>query len=67
VAETTTGAAPGRYVHANGLEIYYEKYGDGPPLVVLHGGTATIRHDAVFGLLYQGTVLDFLSRRTGTA
>jgi pimeloyl-ACP methyl ester carboxylesterase len=31
----------GHYVPANGLEIYYEEYGSGEPLILLHGGTVT--------------------------
>ena len=34
-------AQPGRYVSANGLQIYYEEYGQGEPLVLVHGGTET--------------------------
>lgn len=30
-----------RYVSANGLNIYYEEYGSGRPLILLHGGTLT--------------------------
>ena len=29
---------PGRFLKANGLNIYYEEYGSGKPLVFLHGG-----------------------------
>jgi pimeloyl-ACP methyl ester carboxylesterase len=36
-----TANVAGRYVAANGLEIYYEDYGSGQPLVLLHGGTVT--------------------------
>src|SRR5262249_51830131 len=28
----------GRHVHANGIDIYYREQGDGPPLLLLHGG-----------------------------
>lgn len=28
------------FITTNGIETYYEEYGDGPPLVVLHGATA---------------------------
>ena len=28
----------GSYAPVNGLEMYYEVHGDGPPLVMLHGG-----------------------------
>jgi pimeloyl-ACP methyl ester carboxylesterase len=45
--------APGHYVPANGLDIYYETYGDGPPLVHLHGGTSTIEHVPAFGARYR--------------
>ena len=31
----------GKYVKANGLNIYYEEYGSGKPLILLHGGTQT--------------------------
>jgi pimeloyl-ACP methyl ester carboxylesterase len=31
----------GQYIHANGLEIYYEEHGQGEPLILLHGGTNT--------------------------
>jgi pimeloyl-ACP methyl ester carboxylesterase len=30
------------YADVNGLHLYWERYGDGPPLVVLHGGMLTI-------------------------
>lgn len=45
--------APGRSVHANGLAVYYETYGDGPSLVHLHGGTGTIEHVPAFGARYR--------------
>lgn len=32
-------------VHANGLDIGYEVYGSGPPLVMLHGATSAGRED----------------------
>lgn len=31
----------GQYVQVNGLNIYYEEYGKGQPLILLHGGTET--------------------------
>lgn len=34
-------AANQKYIEANGLSIYYEEYGQGEPLVLLHGGTVT--------------------------
>ncbi|MEO6458346.1 MAG: alpha/beta hydrolase [Chloroflexia bacterium] len=33
----------GRYIQANGLNIHYEEYGKGEPLILLHGGTATLQ------------------------
>jgi len=33
--------AGGKYIEANGLNIYYEEYGSGKPLILLHGGTQT--------------------------
>ena len=43
--ETTTGHIEPRltgYADVNGLHMYYEVYGDGSPLVLLHGGMLTI-------------------------
>lgn len=31
----------GHYVQANGLNMYYEEYGSGEPLVLIHGGTGS--------------------------
>lgn len=36
-------APTGTYVEANGLHVYYEVYGEGEPLLLIHGGTATCR------------------------
>jgi pimeloyl-ACP methyl ester carboxylesterase len=33
----------GTYIEANGLRAYYEAYGEGEPLLLIHGGTATCR------------------------
>ena len=32
----------GNYAEVNGIRLYYETYGEGPPVLVLHGGTAFI-------------------------
>jgi pimeloyl-ACP methyl ester carboxylesterase len=45
--------APGRHVRANGLDVYYEAYGAGPPLVVLHAGTSTITPVPAFGARFR--------------
>lgn len=36
-----TAAATEHFVEANGLRIFYRALGDGPPLVLVHGGLAT--------------------------
>jgi pimeloyl-ACP methyl ester carboxylesterase len=41
-AQQTLTAADSGYADVNGLELYWERYGDGPPLVLLHGGMLTI-------------------------
>ena len=38
---TTEAKATGQYADLNGLHIYYETYGSGRPLVLLHGGLAS--------------------------
>jgi pimeloyl-ACP methyl ester carboxylesterase len=43
----TTMPAPGRYAEFDGLSTYYELHGEGPPLVLLHGGLLTI--EVAFG------------------
>ena len=43
--ETTTGRLEPRLASdadVNGVHMYYEVYGDGSPLVLLHGGMLTI-------------------------
>ncbi len=32
---------PGQFVEANGLNIHYQEYGTGAPLILIHGGTVT--------------------------
>lgn len=40
VAETPAPAVtgPGQYAQLNGIDLYYQVEGDGPPLILLHGG-----------------------------
>jgi pimeloyl-ACP methyl ester carboxylesterase len=44
------------YAEVNGLQLYYERYGEGPPLVLLHGGLLTL--DLSFGV-----TIPFLAER----
>ena len=39
----TNSIQKGNYVQANGLNMYYEEYGNGEPLILLHSGTSTSR------------------------
>jgi pimeloyl-ACP methyl ester carboxylesterase len=42
MAATPDEAAPrGHTVHANGVNLYYEVHGQGPPLLLLHAGSLT--------------------------
>jgi alpha-beta hydrolase superfamily lysophospholipase len=52
----TMTPAQGSYVEVDGLSIYYELHGEGPPLVLLHGGLLTIE-------LAFGDVLPALAER----
>ncbi|HKP53648.1 MAG TPA: alpha/beta hydrolase [Chloroflexia bacterium] len=36
-----TESEQGRYIQANGLDIYYEEHGQGKPLLLIHGGILT--------------------------
>lgn len=46
---SSPASAAGQYASVNGLNMYYEIHGTGEPLVMLHGGFATI--DLMFGQL----------------
>ena len=45
-----TSSTPGRTVHVNGMEMYYEVRGRGEPLVLLHGGGGV---GANWGLIFE--------------
>ena len=32
-----TNEAAGGFIEVNGISMYYERYGEGPPLVLIHG------------------------------
>jgi len=38
-----TSAQNGKYAEVNGLHMYYEEYGKGTPLVLIHGGASTVQ------------------------
>ena len=42
VIDTATAQSTGKYANVNGLKMYYEVYGKGFPLVLIHGGGSTI-------------------------
>ncbi|MFN8473931.1 MAG: alpha/beta hydrolase [Anaerolineae bacterium] len=67
MATPITATEVGQYVHANGLEIYYEEYGAGEPLILIHGGTITCRswQPLIPGLSQQFRVLALDSRGHG--
>lgn len=41
--EITQAQTAGKYASVNGIKMYYETYGSGQPLVLLHGGGSTIK------------------------
>jgi pimeloyl-ACP methyl ester carboxylesterase len=47
VSEDTGKSSTGHFAKVNGLSMYYEVHGNGRPIVLLHGGLATI--DTTFG------------------
>jgi len=49
------------YVDVNGVHMYYEVYGDGSPLVLLHGGVMTIELD------FAALLPDLVARHTVVA
>jgi pimeloyl-ACP methyl ester carboxylesterase len=50
-----SNSSRGSYAHVNGLSLYYEIYGAGNPLVLLHGGVGSIEmFNDILPLLAQG-------------
>lgn len=41
-AQIIYGSNNGQYVEVNGSKLYYEEYGEGTPLILLHGGMGSI-------------------------
>ncbi|WP_214073853.1 alpha/beta hydrolase [Mucilaginibacter sp. dw_454] len=62
-----TNGAVGKYANVNGVKIYYEIYGEGHPLVVLHGNGGSIKDAAPFypELLKKYKVIAIDSRAQG--
>jgi pimeloyl-ACP methyl ester carboxylesterase len=52
-ADGAAAGGSGQHVRANGLDVYYEEYGAGPPLVAIHAGTSTILHRPAFGARFR--------------
>ena len=50
----------GHYIQANGLEIYYDEVGAGPPLLLLHGGTLTGGFAATIAALLAGIIFPYV-------
>lgn len=50
--QQTNTSQTGKYVKANGLNIYYEEYGSGEPLILVHGGMGV-------GRLFEPQIADF--------
>ena len=68
-AGQTTPADRVAYATVNGLRMYYEEHGSGPPLVLLHGGGSTAQTSfAAIIPRWRGRTTSSLpnSRRTGT-
>jgi pimeloyl-ACP methyl ester carboxylesterase len=42
--DATQTARGGRYAEVNGINLYYESHGSGPPLILLHGGLYSIEN-----------------------
>lgn len=36
-----TDSGEGKYIEVNGVKMYYEEYGSGTPIILIHGGTRT--------------------------
>lgn len=62
-----TNRKVGKYANVNGVKIYYEVYGEGHPLVVLHGNGGSIKDAAPFypELLKKYKVIAIDSRAQG--
>lgn len=57
IADTAPDAVTESYVQANGVRIYYRETGEGPPLILVHGGLATGE------VMWSGEIVAELARR----
>jgi pimeloyl-ACP methyl ester carboxylesterase len=64
-----TNGAVGKYANVNGVKIYYEIYGEGHPLLVLHGNGGSIKDVASFypQLLKKYKIIAIDSRAQGNS
>src|SRR5947209_5912736 len=54
---TTQVIGPGTYAQVNGLNLYYETHGSGPPMILLHGG---LMSGETFGPVLDALAADHL-------
>ena len=43
MSKKSANAQNGQYAEVNGLHMYYEEYGKGSPLVLIHGAASTVQ------------------------
>ncbi len=55
--QDSNGQVTGNFANVNGLKMYYEMHGEGPPLVLIHGGGSTLHTN--FGLIIPLLAKDY--------